>query len=898
MNHICRAIWNNNTQSWVASSELVRGRSKCNRLVGQTLLLGILSTQFIAPAMAFTATVTNEVVNGEVVASGSQTVTTGGVANNTTVSNGASQTVRDGGIANVTILDGQNSSQTVDINGTAHGTIIGNGTWQTVTGGGVSYDASINSGGNQVVLGTGMANDTIINAGMQTVYGTANGSIIQASGEQYIEQNGIAEGSIINGGLQTVTWGTASNATINNGGVQSVYDTANNTTINAGQQTIYNGGVANGTIINNNGRQFIESNGVAYDSTIHTGGEQRVDVGGAVNNTLINGGYQLLFGTANNSVANAGEIYAGAGSILNGTTRINGTATIGGNLITNHGTLAFNPGTQNTVTTEITGTGGLTKVGGGTLILNNTHTYTGGTSVSGGRLIVGGTAADNNASISGTVNVLNGGTLGGYGQIAGPVTVHGGGKVNPGNSVGTLTTGSAHFMSNADFEAHVNPDGSNDKLVASNALGTGTVQIDNGANLVLLGGAGTWSDTTSYTLVDTDSGVTGTFTNVNSNLAFLTPVVDYSNPNQVNLTMERNDTTYGMVGNTYNERNTGSGIESLGSDNPIYQEILSMNASQANNAYNNLSGEIHGSVKSALLENSRYPRHAILEHLDRTAIHGMPETGRNLWINTWAHDGHLKDDGNAARLDNKGAGFIIGADMYQNDITTVGAALGYEQSDLKAGGLRHSDADTKAIHMMAYGQTELGPVDLKGGIGYSWLNVDSKRHVAVGNIMSQNSAKYDAGLVQIFSEGSHTFEINEQARVSHYAGLLYQHLSTDGFTERGAAAQLQGRSSNDNSTSTTLGVRGQWDMNSNSNLYANLGWQHSFGNREPESTLNFIGGMSYNIKGVQTNRDSALIGLGASFDLRPDMSFNVGYDGKFGNQSTDNGAKIGFNFLF
>ena len=946
MNQIFNTVWNEHIQSWTVASELAKGRMKGRNstkksLLATGLLLGILSTQLISPVMAFTPTVTNQTVNGETVASGSQSVETGGIANDTVVNNGGIQGVNNGGITNGTVLNSSGSQQTVGNNGTSNGTIINDGSWQWITNGGISETTTINAGGEQVIFSGGTANLTTIKAdGVQMVHGgaIANGTTILAGGEQRVDVEGIVNNSIINGGKQELL-GVSNNATVSNNGNQIVgfralaNDTilnsggnqtilsggesrktvindgglqfiqgggvANATTINAGgEQAIINAGVANGTIINSDGVQTIESGGQANTTTINTGGEQFVNTGGITNNTLINGGRQVLFGSASGTVANAGEIYAGTGSTLSGATLINGTATIGGDLITNTGTLIFTPSTQNTVTTEITGTGNLIKAGAGTLVLNNNHTYTGGTAVAGGRFIVGGEIADSNASISGDVNVLNSGILGGHGQIAGSVTVENGGKISQGNSIGTLTVGDAHFMGGSTFEVRINPDGSNDKLVASNSLGTGTVRIDSDSNLSLLGGAGKWNDSTSYNLIDTDGGVSGTFTQVNSNLAFLTPTVDYTNPNQVNLTMARNNTSFGGIGGTHNEKNTGTGIESLGPDDTIYKQIVGMSKEQANKAYNNLSGEIHASIKTALFENSRYARHAILEHLERSTTQTTPETGHNLWMNAWAHDGHLKDDNNAARLDNKGAGFIVGADVYKNETSTLGAALGYEQSDLKIGGLRNSNADAEAIHLLVYGQTEIGPVELKAGAGYSWFKIDTKRHVAVGNLISQNTADYDAGLAQTFIEGSHTFKINEQFHVTPYAGLLYQHMSTDDFSERGTNAQLHGHSSSDNSASTKLGVKGQWDINAKSKLYANLGWQHRLSNHEPETVFNFSRGNSYNIRGVQSNRDSALIGVGADFELKPNMLVTVGFDGQFGNRATDYGGKVGFTYKF
>lgn len=942
MNHICRTIWNETTQSWVAASELAKGRSKSSSsakksLLKAGLLLGTLGAAFSSPAMAFTSTVTNQTVTGESLASGDhQTVTTGGIANNTVVNNGGAQVVENGGITNTTTLNGSGSQQTVGNNGTANGTIVNDGAWQWIDAGGTSNDTVIQSGGDQVVFAGGTAYGTIVLGGMQTVHGLAEGTQVHASGEQYIDQNGVANNTLVDGGMQDVFSGTANHTTVSGGGVQVVtFGTANHTTIYAGQQTLSGSaaqandtvinaggwqwvkggtanrttvnaggeqvvmsGTANGTIINADGMQAVHGGAVANTTTIHTGGEQYVDAGATVNSTLINGGYQLLGGTANNTIANAGEIYAISGSMFTGTTQINGTAIIGGDLITNLGTLRFNPSSQTTVTTEIAGPGEVVKTGSGTLVLNNTHTYTGGTTVAGGRLNVGGSAVDSNAIIWGNVDVLNGGTLGGHGQIAGPVTVHNGGKMNPGSSIGTLTVGSAHFQSGSIFEVEVNPDGSNDKLIAKGTMGSGDVQIDSGSNLSLLGGAGAWNDSTTYNLIDTDSGVSGTFSNVSSNLAFLTPMVDYSNAKQVNLTLERNNTTFGAIGVSSNEKNTGFGIESLGPNNPIYQQILGMNAWQANNAYDNLSGEIHASTKSALLENSRFARHAVLDHLNDAPVQKTPEVNKNIWVSTWAHDGHLKNDGNAARLDNKGAGFLVGADLYDNGTTTIGAALGYEHTNLKAGSLRDSKAGVDAVHAIAYGKTQLGPIDLNGGVGYSHLKVDSERDVAVGSSASKNKAKYNAGLVQIFAEGSHTFEVNEQTRVTPYVGLTHQRLKADKFTEQGLYGQLQGAKGSDNMTSSTVGVRGQWDFAANSHLYANVGWQHSFGSQTPSSKLNFVAGQSYQVKGVQTNRDSALIGVGVNLALKPNMRLSVGYDGQFGNQSKDHGVKVGFEYKF
>src|SRR3546814_14561232 len=97
----------------------------------------------------------------------------------------------------------------------------------------------------------------------------------------------------------------------------------------------------------------------------------------------------------------------------------------------------------------ITGTGGLTKMGAGTLVLNGENTYAGGTVVSAGTLEVGDKdhAA---ASIQGNVTVSAQGTLRGHGTIGDAASlITNNAIVRPGGSIGDLNLPGSYMQSSS-----------------------------------------------------------------------------------------------------------------------------------------------------------------------------------------------------------------------------------------------------------------------------------------------------------------------------------------------------------------------------------------------------------------------------------------------------------------
>ncbi len=179
---------------------------------------------------------------------------------------------------------------------------------------------------------------------------------------------------------------------------------------------------------------------------------------------LVEGGQYVALHYTSNSVSLPGS--SSATLTLSGDTlAASGTSTITNPIVlAGTGGILDIAGTT-TISTGISGSGQLWKLGAGELILSASNTYSGNTNVSAGILTVDGSVS------SAAVNVYKGATLKGHGTIYGNVNNYG--TVAPGNSPGILTI-NGNYTENGvlDIEiggiggAGVNPNG-HDKLVVN-----------------------------------------------------------------------------------------------------------------------------------------------------------------------------------------------------------------------------------------------------------------------------------------------------------------------------------------------------------------------------------------------------------------------------------------------
>ncbi len=524
-----------------------------------------------------------------------------------------------------------------------------------------------------------------------------------------------------------------------------------------------------------------------------------------------------LLGNGRTFVANTSSALRCAGSTASftgGTLLVNGSNlrfTTPLSLGTDGGTIDTN-GNDATVASAISGSGGLTKTGTGTLTLEGDNTYTGGTTVAAGTLSV-------NGSLTSAVTVNNDATLSGIGTITGAVLIQSGGTLAPGNSIGTLhVTGGFTFASGAKYTVEINAAGQADLIQI-----TGTATL-NGGTVNVQAAPGVYGRRTRATILTATDGISGTFDGVTSSLAFLTPSLVYD-ATSVTLVLSRNDVTYAAFGRTGNQRRVGEALDiltaSAGGDlATVFDALTALDASDVPGALRALSGETHASALTlSLAANERY----LAALRDRLAASRLPASNAQgasalpravaqdtplpgvtspammdasltapdpgalsrgpWWMAAYGNGGFLDSNHGVNGIDYATAGTAGGLDLRTGESTRAGVSVGYGHT----WGNVQDSSDRIAFdtyQVGAYGRWEAGVVDVDGLLAYAYDDYGGSRAIQFGAI-DRRADGDTAG--HSFAAGVEVGRTLPAGRIfwRPAVGLTYRRLVFERFTETG-----------------------------------------------------------------------------------------------------------------
>ena len=526
-----------------------------------------------------------------------------------------------------------------------------------------------------------------------------------------------------------------------------------------------------------------------------------------------------------------------------------------------------------------TSAGGTSDFGGGSL-----------TNVAGGMLIAAaGGSAPVTTTLDGLGSLTNRGLITMVDGLAGDIL--------------RQTGGNAAFQAGSVLAIDIGASGQSDRFFTTGtATLTGSTLAAKAPGLLVVG--------SRYTVVTADGGVIGTFGSVTGGSAFRVLRDSYDANNAYLDVVGR---AFVEAGATPNQIATGRALDTIAPSGPLYDAVMALPTdAAAQRAFDLLSGEIHASAKSALIEDSGFLREAAMGRIrsafgavaaatapvNMADINGRlvavaPTTERfAVWGQGYGAFGRINGDGNAARLSHSTGGFFLGFDGPVLDTWRIGLMAGYSRTSFNVRD-RASSGASDNYHLGAYAGTQWGPIGLRSGLAFTWHELSTTRTVAFAGFGDMLRAHYGARTFQAFGEAGYRIDAFGAA-FEPFVNLAHVSLATDAFSETGGAAALTGEGRTTATTFTTLGPRASASFmlgSVSTTARGTLGWRHAFGAVLPLSTNAFAGGAGFTVAGVPIARDAAVIEAGLDFALSPAATLGLGYTGQIAGGAQQHGFK-------
>lgn len=629
-------------------------------------------------------------------------------------------------------------------------------------------------------------------------------------------------------------------------------------------------------------------------------------------------------------VLNGANTYAGGTTISAGVLSVSRDANLGGamaDLTLNGGTLrianaafrqtpraltlgtaggTLETGNDFTMLGAISGAGAFNKAGAGTLTLASDSTrYAGLLTVTAGTL-----GLADNARLGGSLWVAPGAQLSGAGTL-GSATIARGAIHSPGgDGIGTQTF-TGNYVNHGTLRIDVTQTAHDSVVVAGDVDLTGTT-----LDLRLTPADASFQNVMRpYMLISKQSAgnAEGAFSAVNNPLLFLDVAINTlgGDGNDVTLTLNRNNRNLAGAAQTSNQLAVAGVIDTLPQSHQVWRNaILSHNTSQLEQALDQLSGDMHASVSSGLMNATSLATQTAMAHLrgnltasilqDEAAV-PRPDV-YPMWAQMTGNWQRQDGDGNAPGIDQNSTGIALGGDVELQHGWRVGGAFGYTDARMRLQ-QRPANAKVQSYTTTIYGGKAFaagsGAVNVTAGIAYTWHDIDTQRQIQYGSMDQKLTAGHGANTTQLFAEIGYATPVTSSITLEPFIGAARSDLRVRGFSESGGSAALSAHSQKQVNTSTLTGLRGQWAPSQSAVvLRGMLGWRHAYGSLRPTKTLAFDQGASFSVTGTPIARDAARLELGADLVVARNITAGLSYAGELGGGNRQHAGTLDVRWRF
>lgn len=780
------------------------------------------------------------------------------------------------------VLTGSLASTTVNVAAGA--------TLDSTTGGLASTAAVTNHG----TLNLGAANDTI---GSLTNTGTVNGT-----GTLTATTYNLNDGSVLNAQLGTGTIITSGAVTLNSTVGASVITVGIGSTLNLGAEDIISHTAAvavNGTLNLTNGAETFQS--LTGTGTVHTNGYAlnvadgstflgSLDAPGSNLTTgSSGGGGPLTLGGGGTTTTQSTEIDNGL-TIGSGTTLNSATITIanGSTLdLSGGGTVIF------TTLTSKDGAGGTINIGSNDFIVPVGSTIAGNIKFIGtGNVIILGTIAPGFSP--GTTDLTGAGLSPVFGgafkaELAGTGGVGGTDfdqiQLAPG---ATLTISSA--LNVASFGGFTAAQGNTFQLISgpggavpiNHLIGTfSSVTFDAdgliGPGLPVTNAAVVFDVNTGMLTATGLNSPTSTFADLGGNDNQRAAAASIFNAAFVGQNQIDSSTTAGLLALQITDATGGSAAD-LAKYTPDYYGSLADYAFMGNQ------------VLARSIQDRVSPMNYIPSQIDEDSLSQVPETMSVFMGYTYANL-NTADSARATRND-----YYAGVNLLASEDYVFGIAGSMSQGSIRAS---LGSASSDGWGAMVFGRyTVAKSFTFFGSFGLNQQNMDLRRQTVNGTVTGSTDVASYVGFLGVQYKGWRVGGVSIAPRMS----LSYSNSQVGGFTETGAIDALNVGGYHNNRFMGEAGLSALWSTDiagHGLNLELAASVQQYFQNTKNQMAVNVasVPSASYGVNFAKTGNTQAVIQFNAGYELSKAITTYVGYEGHFGNQSTQY-AKAGIRINF